>query len=86
MTRNGIVQQPTVHVKRIYNVTVVHLHQHARHGAAAPLLPDFHSMRSSLCRRKASQCPPVPQGINDLDNTEGVATFSTDTFFGTGGG
>ena len=29
-------------------------------------MPDFHRIRSSLCRTKASQCPPIPQSINQV--------------------
>ena len=96
MMRNPIVQQP---VKRIYHATVVHLHQQARiHGAAAPSLSYFHIIRSSLFRTKAPRCPPVPQGINEvqiesylgeryllpLDNKEWQ--YLVRTFFGADGG
>ena len=62
--KTAIVRQPTVPVKRIYDQTLVQIFQKA--GVNGPPVPDFHAIRSSLCRTKAAQCPPIPQGIQDV--------------------
>ena len=67
--KEEITNNPTVPVKRVYDNVVGQAHQNARQNipagavALAPSIQQFQSVRSSLQRTRASQCPPLPANI-----------------------
>ena len=66
--KDAIVANPTMPVKRVYNATVSRAFQVAgAAGVQPPAIPDFHRIQSSLSRTKASQCPPIPANINQVN-------------------
>ena len=68
--KDAIVAEPTLPIKRVYNNANQAGGQAA---AAAPNIPDFHQIRSSLSRTKQAQCPPIPANINQVQI---VGTFA----------
>ena len=65
--RELVRAEPTIPIKRIYNNTVSAAHQNAgAAGAPAPPIPDFSQVKSTLYRVKASQCPPIPHNIQQV--------------------
>ena len=66
--KDAIIANPTILVKQAYDDVVASLHQNAGAvGGLPPDIPDFDSIRSSLQRTKARQCPPIPQNINQVN-------------------
>ena len=64
--REQVRAEPTIPIKRIYNsVTAAHQNAGAA-GAPAPQIPDFSQVKSTLYRVKASQCPPIPHNIQQV--------------------
>ena len=64
--REQVRANPTMPIKRIYDHTVATAHQNAGAGAPVPLIPDYSQVKSSLYREKASQCPPIPHNIQQM--------------------
>ena len=66
--KDAIAANPTVTVKQSYDDVIARLHQNAgAAGGLPPNIPDYVSVRSSLQRTKAQQCPPIPHTINQVN-------------------
>ena len=61
--REGIELNPTAPIKRIYSAIAADEQRQGR----IDFLPQFTSVKSSMCRKRSSFIPPIPASINDVD-------------------